>query len=573
MNAKRNARALALTVAAFLISTACTGGGPALVTPTAPAATITNSPSSSPSPTASTLPLGGNVTFGAEGWPECLNPITACADNAWTYYTVLEHVLPRAMQLDPKGNFVPSPLLVEAPSLNTGDLAQSPFTVTFKIRPEAVWDDGTPITASDFDFTWRAILGTPGSVRTAGYDQIESIETTDPHSAIIRFKSPYADWPDLFGGAFGFILKKAAFSEEVGLFPSMRFAMLESIPFSGGPFILKSWTKEQAVLVRNDNYFSTHSSFGTVTFVQVGSSANELMAILARQVSAMYVEPPALRLIDMVYGFIALKGVGAGGVDYEGLRFDLATPPLDDPRVREALMYAIDRQLIIDQIIKFEDPEAKVLNCGFVALPRVGPWCQTVPFARFAYDAAKARSILEDDGYDCSATPCTKDGKPLEIGYGTIDKSFLRTETRRLLIPRALDAGFKLTPPTSSLPPAIYDSPIRLSPDPSVTDLLACSAIPAESNGEAGENIGHWCNPDAERLLRQSDAELAPALRAELLNEVYQLQAEDLIGLPLYVVPKVSLWLSDELGGPIAAFSSTVYGMFFNMGVWYPVSP
>jgi peptide/nickel transport system substrate-binding protein len=571
MSATRKAPALALAAVASLIGAACTGGRTNVVTPTALAPT-TNLPSFSPTPTASTPALGGDVTFGAEGWPDCLNPITSCAEDPWTYYTVLEHVLPRAMQLDPKGNFLASPLLVEGPSLSNGDLSESPFTVTFKIRPEAVWEDGSPITSADFDFTWRAMLGTPGAIRTAGYEQIESIDTTDLGTAVIRFKSVYADWADLFGGAFGFILKKAAFPEQIDAErPDLGLAMQTSIPFSGGPFKLQAWSAQEATLVRNDSYFSTEPNFGTVTFVLVGSNPDELMALLLGKVSAMYVEPPALHLIEGAYGLVNLKAVGARGTDYEAIWFDVSTAPLDDPKVRDALMYAIDRQTVIDDLVKQGDPDAKVLNCGFVAIPRVGPWCQTTPFAQFVYDPKKAKSILESDGYDCNDVPCKKDGKPLNVPYSTISTSVLRTSTRALLTPLALRAGFELSISNSSSAHGIGDFPVRMSPDPSITNLLACEAIPTDSNGETGQNFSHWCNPETDRLMKESNAELAPLLRAELLNQVYALEAQDFIGLPLYVVPKISAWRSDQVDGPISTYRASVYGMFFNMSQWYAV--
>jgi len=124
-------------------------------------------------------PTGGSVVFGAEQWPECVNPITSCAAASWTYYSVLEYVLPRAMQLDLQGNFVNSPMITEAPTLDNGGLTQSPFSVTYNIAPNAVWADGTPITAADFDFTYKAILNTTGSYSTVGYDQISAVDTTD----------------------------------------------------------------------------------------------------------------------------------------------------------------------------------------------------------------------------------------------------------------------------------------------------------------------------------------------------------------------------------------------------------
>ncbi|TMK96205.1 MAG: hypothetical protein E6G40_13105, partial [Actinobacteria bacterium] len=90
-------------------------------------------------------------------------------------------------------------------------LTENPFTITYKISDRSVWADGSPITSADFDFTWKAILNTTGAYTTVGYTSIDSIDTTDPKSAVIKFKDVFVDWPDLFGGVYQGILEKAAF--------------------------------------------------------------------------------------------------------------------------------------------------------------------------------------------------------------------------------------------------------------------------------------------------------------------------------------------------------------------------
>src|SRR5438094_59282 len=106
-------------------------------------------------------------------------------------------------------------------------------------------------------------------------------------------------------------------------------------------------------------------------------------------------------------------------------------------------MYAIDRQSIIDAIIKLNNPNAEVLNCGFVSFPNIGNWCKDKqPFSQFTYDPAKAKSLLTADGYDCTATPCTKNGAPLTVEYSTVSTNTRRTTTQQLLQSKAKDAGF-----------------------------------------------------------------------------------------------------------------------------------
>src|SRR5690242_5362544 len=174
---------------------------------------------------------GGTMTFGAEQWPSCINPINQCANSSWLQWLVPIHVLPRLAELDEKNNFVASPLLKELPSVDNGGVTgEGPtFTVTYHLNPDAKWDDGTPITSADVEFSWQAQLKTTGSLTTTGYDQITKIDTPDATTAVVHFKETYNDWPDVMGGFSGVILEKAKFPGG----PDVGKTMQTSIPFSG----------------------------------------------------------------------------------------------------------------------------------------------------------------------------------------------------------------------------------------------------------------------------------------------------------------------------------------------------
>ncbi|MGH9184279.1 MAG: hypothetical protein ACRD0U_00435, partial [Acidimicrobiales bacterium] len=150
---------------------------------------------------------GGELVLGAEQWPECLNPVTQCSNASWLTWTVLDYVLPKLMELDVEGQFVPSPVLDGEPVLTgagTGENESEPFTTTYTISDDAVWNDGSPITSTDVRVTWEMRMGTTGVVTTTGYDQIESIDDSAPKTAVVVWKRPYADWQDVFGGATEF---------------------------------------------------------------------------------------------------------------------------------------------------------------------------------------------------------------------------------------------------------------------------------------------------------------------------------------------------------------------------------
>ena len=63
------------------------------------------------------------------------------------------------------------------PAGSDAPASDAAMTLTININPDAVWDDGTPITSKDFECSWQAALNTPGSIATSGYDKI----TVDRH--------------------------------------------------------------------------------------------------------------------------------------------------------------------------------------------------------------------------------------------------------------------------------------------------------------------------------------------------------------------------------------------------------
>ncbi|HEY3210799.1 MAG TPA: peptide ABC transporter substrate-binding protein [Actinomycetota bacterium] len=564
MRLKHVVRAVALLGVVAIVATACGGGKK---TPTGGATTTP--------PTKK----GGSIVIGAEQWPECVNPITSCSSATWYWYSVALHVLPRAMVLDLHGNFIASPLLVEAPSLENGGVTQSPFTVTFKINPKAVWEDGSPITSADFEFTWKAITNTTGAYTTVGYTSIDSIDTSNPATAVIKFKEVFVDWPDLFGGVYQGIFKKAAFPTADAAKPNLKDEMQDAVPFSGGPWILKSWSKDQAVMVRNDKYYGKVANLDQVTIVPRTDQATEIQSLLTGEVSAIYPQPSDVSLLDQVSSNPNVKAVGSDGGYYEALWPNHDSAPLDDPKVREALMYAIDRQAVIDAIIKLNNPNAEVLNCGLLSFPNIGNWCQNKVFEQFTYDPDKSKSILESAGYDCSSTPCTKGGKKLVIEYSTVATNTRRTTTQELLKDKAKDAGieFKIKNYEAGvlfgdIGPhgkfTLADFATGGSVDPSITSSLACENVPTAKNDFAGGNWNHWCNKQATDLMHQSDQELDPAKRLDLFNQIYALEAQDFLLVPLYVLPNVGAWRTDKITGPISDYIPSNLGMFFNINEW-----
>lgn len=519
---------------------------------------------------------GGSVVFAAEQWPECLNPITSCANASWLNWSVTHHILPKLMELDSDGNYQASPVLTEAPSLANGLISEDPFTITFEIRDDAVWNDGTPITSEDVHFTWRAKLETTGSLSTTGYDLIDNIDTSDPKTAVITFADNYAPWADLFGGGTDYVLKASAFEST-----DVSADMLDDIRFSGGPWVLDRWGTEEAVLVRNDSYWIGERTpiLDQVTFVPREDSDTEIIALQTGEVSAIFPQPSPgitdrLDQDDIEWEI-------AGGVVFEGLWLNQRSPQsplLAELAVREALAYAIDRQQILDTVMKPIDPTAEVLQCGGW-VPNVGPWCGD-DFADIEQDFDRAAEILSDAGWARNNDGVwEKDGTPLEIEWNTVAGNRRREDVQALVQEQVADFGIRFVINNLDAGELFQNRLPRLefgmglyanvaSPDPTVTVIYDREQIPTEENEYTGQNFLAWDNAEATELAALSDRQLDPAERLQSIRRIGELVRQDVAWIPLYQLPNLTAWRTDVLEGPIGEFTASSYGGFANMYDW-----
>jgi peptide/nickel transport system substrate-binding protein len=528
--------------------------------------------------------------FGAEGWPKCLNPVLDCGDPVWFRATVSNLVLPRLTQWSNAMQLEPSPLIQEVPTLDNGGLTESPFTVTYHLNPKAVWSDGSAITCDDVVFTWDAILNTTGTYSIAGYAVAYGpsgptrVECPDARTVKVDFNRIDVGWPEFFGGMSGFVLERAAFPSVDAVKPDLKDEMQQSILFSGGPFILKSWSKAQAVLVRNDAYWGKQPSLDEIMFVPRPGPATEATGLLTGDVAAIAPEATNLPFADQFGANPYVKAVGGDGNSVEALWFQLDDPVMRKPLVRQAFAFAMDRDAATKGVAALNDPAAKTNDCG-PWIPGQGPWCPaTGPFARYAYDPAKADELLTQAGYDCSKVAaggfCTKHGKPLTVTISASAGDVQEATTVAILEQQALAAGIDIQLRTYTRPGlffnalpkgdfqvALYSTPPVV--DPSVSGLFSCDQIPTPANGYGGGNWDHWCDESASRVMEASDQQLDPAVRASEIQQVGSLLARDLPMLPLFALPNVAAWRTDEIEGVDPSSVSSPYGFFFDVSSWH----
>jgi peptide/nickel transport system substrate-binding protein len=528
---------------------------------------------------------GGKVVLGAEQWPECINPITSCVGASWTYWSVMYHIMPTLNALDLDGNNTKGSIATEFPTAENGGVEDNGLKITVPLDPNAVWDDKSPITCDDVRFTWLAQLNTKGAYAAGvGYDQIEDIDCSDPQQVVMNFKKPYADWTDLFGGGLGFVIKAAAYKGLDPEKPDISKENADDIDYSGGPWILKSWSKQQAVFLPNKNYWIEDNIplLDQMTEIPLLDQSAEINAVLSGEVAAIWPQPSEVSILDQVAGDPNVVAKGVTGFFNEEIWINHSHPPLDDPTVREALAYALDRDGVVNAIIKVNQPDAEVSTCVGNTYETIGDWCTPV-FTDVSYDPKKAVQLLEGDGWDCSGVPnnpCTKDGQPLSLQYSTVAGNTRREATQQLLKEKARPAGFEFRVKNydagvlfGDVGPHgqfdIADYALGGTPDPSFTGNFGCESIPTQANSFAGANWVHWCNKQAYQLMQDSDAEIDITKRVDLIHQISEIYAQDFVSIPLYILPNVGVWRTDQVAGPIGEYNSHFYGLFYNSFDWY----
>lgn len=243
-----SARGIAALLTLVLFGSACTDG---------------ERPGPGPVPDEDRPPPRGVVRMGYPEEPPSLDPRRATAPAATD---ILRAVLPSFFLVTPALKYRPYLLAGEPRVAVEGDR----MVVTFRIREEASWTDGRPITVNDVAFTSRTMsdANVPHTLRF-GFDRVVRVEEISPNSGRLVLSPPFAAWRDLFS-AGRFVLPAHARDEDWS----------EGPPVAGGPFRIRRWTRGRAVeLAANRDFFGPSPLLEgiEVTFVPDATTAVQLL--------------------------------------------------------------------------------------------------------------------------------------------------------------------------------------------------------------------------------------------------------------------------------------------------------
>lgn len=512
---------------------------------------------------------GGVLRIAAEEELYCADWIASCAALSWGNWALGIHTLPQAFRVTPQGDYVPGPVLAGEPTIEPGP----PVRITYRINPAAVWSDGTPITSKDFEYLWKQITTGKDIWDTTGYDKITAIDTTDPKTAVVTFAEPYAGWKDLFGG-FYFLVPSHLLEGK-----NRHKAMKDGYAFSGGPWMLengaKGWDKGKSLtLVPNPNYWGTRPQIAKVVFQFITESAAETQALKTRQVLAAYPQPQTGMLDEFDKAGLSYQ-VGFG-TQYEGLWLNADQFPLDSKAVRQALLYATDRQAIVDQVVKPAVREGRVLQSFIV--PSF-PQYYAPTFNQYTHNLAKVDELMKADGWTKGSDGIwEKNGRKATLQVATTAGNEARELTQQLWQSQLRQAGFDLQIKNASadllfgkmIPRGRFSVGLYAqvgTPDPGLCVVFCSHNIPSKKNGYVGQNYTRLASPAIDAPWAAADRELDVARRVSSVKQGQIALADEAVSIPLYQKPTVFVYDATRIGGPLQ--DNTVEGPFFNLEQWY----
>lgn len=515
---------------------------------------------------------GDELVLGAEQEPDCADWIASCAGASWGVWTMMEHTMPRVFDIIPKGDgyvYKPSLLMASPPKSETVDGQQ---VVTYEISEDAVWNDNEPITSSDFLYTWDQIVNTEDIYDRTGYANIESVDDSDPNVAVVTFATPFSGWRSLFGGGLYGILPSHILEGQ-----DRSAAMTDGYTFSGGPYQIEEWERGVSVtLVTNENYWGPKPKTGRVVFQFLADTAAEFAAFKDGEVLAIYPQPQPDVIAAINQGVSGAKSkFSAKTGNLEALWINNEAPPFDEREFREAVAYAINRDVLVKRL--FGDlgvnKAANSLNP-----PLVAEFSDQKAFSKFKLNLKKVDSLMEGAGWAKGDDDIwERDGERAEFTINSTTGNQRRELTEQILQEMLQDAGFEMTIenqaagdlfgetlPNGDFQIALYAA-VETDLDPGLCSTQCSANIPSEENDFSGQNWTRTNVPDADEQLAIVDETSDAAERKAAAKKADRALARDVVSIPLDPLPTIAMW-SNKIKG--VKGDHAVFAVFWNLHEW-----
>src|SRR5215471_17836091 len=490
----------------------------------------------------------GTLVLGLDQEPPTLDPH---ASPSAVTYQIIASVTENLVYKGPDGKL--QPWLAES-----WTSSKDGRSVTFKLRRDVKFHDGTPFNADAVKFNFDRIVDPKfkaGGARAAlaGY---AGSKVLDEFTVQVTFETPYSPFLNYAAsGPLSMVSPKAV--RESG-------DQVHTRPVGSGPFTVKDYVaKDHTTIVRNPAYtrrapWSDRSGpplLESVVWKFVPEAGTRVTTLESGETQGIYLVPaqslPRLEKNTAV----RVEKMPWPGVPRIWL-LNVTKPPTDDVKVRRAINYAVDRDAFLATVYK---------GTGLKAFAPLTAAMLDDPSLRQAYpfDPARAKALLGEAGWAPGADGIrAKGGQRLEIVLNAIEYGGGPDPTAQLIQSSLHDVGIDVKIKAQARPPWYEDNyrcathgPVMFlrASDPDGVFALFHSSL-------VGANFNWSCvkNPKLDQLLSDGRREADPAKRRAIYLAIEKLALDEALTVPL--VDELSVW----------AFRANVQGVKYNWNA-YPV--
>jgi peptide/nickel transport system substrate-binding protein len=502
-------------------------------------------------------------------------------------------------QMRPYPMFVTEvPTLENGGAVMVGDGADQHLETTFHLRQDAKFSDGTALTPDDVIFSWKLSLNPQWSA-SAGNDlesKYSDIIARDTHTVVFKMMSQNqaraAGVTDQQGPVVHpFYLYGLP---DVWIYPSKRLAplvdfdpqnspkladLLKSVysrqPVGLGPYTLDSWDAGvQMTFKARADYFRGKPAIDTIIIRGFEASKETLLSQLqAGDIQTIGSETLDVSDVDAINGISGVKAYVRAGTTIEHIDVNTQDPILSDKQIRKAMLYAIDRQDIVNRALAASGQPLVAHSLVPAISELYNPNTPT-----YGFNPDQAKQILDAAGWTVGSDGVrAKGGQRLSFKY-TSTNSALRKKVMPLVKDNLAAVGIDVSidqPPaqaffgingplrSGSLQLAEYADVGSNDAGVDAVQKYASKNIPSASNSFAGSNYSRWNNPTGDALINQQITSLVPNVRVSAMSSFQLLMADELNTLPLFFRPNVTA-ASNRLTNYKPEYASNGY----NWNVW-----
>lgn len=390
----------------------------------------------------------------------------------------------------------------------------------FYLRKGIKFHDGSELTAKDVKYTFETILNPEfKSPKRGSYEKVKDIEVLDPYTIKFTLTEPFA--PFLTNMVLGIVPQDAA--EQLGRDFSQN-------PIGTGPYRFKAWFPDEKLEFEAfPDYFEGKAKIDQIIYKIVPDDTVRFLELKKGTLDLVQnaVPPDVIPLVRKTKG---LKILTEEGTNVAYIGFNLRDPILKEKKVRQAIAYAVNRDSIINYLLKGLAKPAT----GLLASSN---WAYEPDVARYDYNKELAKKLLDEAGYP------DPDGEGPENRFSLIYKTSenqLRKRIGEALQHQLKEIGIQVTMRSYEWGTFFSDITkgnfqmytlewVGITEPDIFYYIFHSSNIPPK-----GANRGHYRNPELDKLVEEGRKILDLEKRKTIYSQVQKILAED--------VPYVFLW-------------------------------